>query len=203
MLGIGYNTATNQRGGVTNSGVKLSLFQIDYATKKGDQIDIQELDSITQGGKNSSSEALHNPRLFVMDKQGNVTLPLALTERGNQGQDCNITYGPDGKEQKKDCTPIEEISKLFIGLKTFAVTPEQGIKEKFAKDYLQDFITKKGKADPDAMKKAIQNFPRGNQGLDELSDMRVGYAGDALYTFTPLFLDFIFPNQTNTTLWFE
>ncbi len=32
--------------------------------------------------------------------------------------------------------------------------------------------------------------------------MRVGYAGDALYSFNPLFADFIFPNGNNTLLKF-
>jgi hypothetical protein len=33
--------------------------------------------------------------------------------------------------------------------------------------------------------------------------MRVGYVGDALYTFNPLFADFIFPNKTSKAIIFK
>ena len=46
-------------------------------------IEVKELDSLNQGGKNSDSQVLSNPRLFVMDKKGNVTLPLHLVERAH------------------------------------------------------------------------------------------------------------------------
>ena len=79
LVGLGYATTTNQWWGVTNSGVKLSLFQIDYAKKQGELIDVKELDSLVQGGKNSDSQALSNPRLFCNGiKKWNITLPLKL-----------------------------------------------------------------------------------------------------------------------------
>ena len=88
-------------------------------------IEVKELDSLNQGGKNSDSQVLSNPRLFVMDKKGNVTLPLHLVGRAHQGEKCNITYDLQGKEQKKDCTPIVAPSEYFLGLKTFSVSPEK------------------------------------------------------------------------------
>ncbi len=182
LLGIGYSTAENQRGGITNSGVKLSLFEIDYAKTEKNQISIKELANLTQGGKYSSSQALHNPRLFVMDKQGRVTLPLQLSEERTEGQDCSISYDETGKEVKKDCYPRTRTRETFAGLKTFSMTPEKWIQEVFAKDYL-----------PSLEKKNEKRY---------LDAMRVGYAGDALYSFNPLFADFIFPNGNNTLLKF-
>lgn len=72
--------------------MKLSLFEIDYAKTEKNQISIKELANLTQGGKYSTSQALHNPRLFVMDKQGNVTMPLKLSEEITDGQRCSISY---------------------------------------------------------------------------------------------------------------
>ena len=203
LLGLGYNTEINQRGGVSNAGVKLSLFQIDYAKKQGEMFEVKELDTLSQGGKESSSQALHNPRLFVMDKKGNVTLPLKLIERKTEGQNCSVRYDKAGKEEKKDCSPIVEPSEYFIGLKTFAVDPKTGIKESFAKNYFPLLLEK------NETLKAAQKEKRYWRDLWYKSDaylleqMRVGYAGDALYSFNPLFTDFIFPNKSSKTLWFK
>ncbi len=81
--------------------------------------------NLTQGGKYSSSQALHNPRLFVMDKQGRVTLPLQLSEERTEGQNCSVSYDASGKEVEKDCYPRTKTVELFAGLKTFSVTPEK------------------------------------------------------------------------------
>lgn len=202
LLGLGYNTSTNERWGVTNDGVKLSLFQIDYAKKEGEMIEVKELDTLDQGGKNSDSQALYNPRLFVMDKNGRVTLPLNLVWRKDKGQNCNITYDSAGKEQEKSCSPVLEPSEYFLGLKTFSVTLEEWIKETFAKDYLKDILAKKGISMTGDIKK-IQREMWSNDDIFALQNMRVGYAGDALYSFNDLFADFIFPNQKNYSLWFK
>lgn len=202
LVGLGYATTTNQWWGVTNSGVKLSLFQIDYAKKQGELIDVKELDSLVQGGKNSDSQALSNPRLFVMDKKWNITLPLKLVSWSNQGENCTITYDIQGKEQKKNCSSILEPSSYFLGLKTFSVNPQNGIKEVFAKDYLQAILAKKGLSITGDFQK-IQRELWDNDEIFALQNMRVGYAGDALYAFTNFFADFIFPNKSSKTLWFK
>lgn len=202
LVGLGYATTTNQWWGVTNSGVKLSLFQIDYAKKQGELIDVKELDSLVQGGKNSDSQALSNPRLFVMDKKWNITLPLKLVSWSNQGENCTITYDIQGKEQKKNCSSILEPSSYFLGLKIFSVSPQNGIKEVFAKDYLQAILAKKGLSITGDFQK-IQRELWDNDEIFALQNMRVGYAGDALYAFTNFFADFIFPNKSSKTLWFK
>ena len=182
LLGLWYSTAQNKWWGTVNSWVKLSLFEIDYSKKdKDNQISIKEIDTITQWGQSSTSEALNNPRLFVMDKNYNVTLPLNLTEWKTEWQNCSVTYDAQGKEVEKNCTPITKQSNRFIGLKTFNVTPEKGIKETFAKNYYSE----------------AGSYSR------YLSNLRVGYVGDALYAFNPLFCDFIFPNDTSKLVHFD
>ena len=96
-----------------------------------------------------------------------------------------------------------EPSEYFIGLKTFAVDPKIGIKESFTKNYFPLLLEK------NETLKAAQKEKRYWRDLWYKSDaylleqMRVGYAGDALYSFNPLFADFIFPNKSSKTLWFK
>ncbi len=182
ILGLWYSTADNWWWWVVNSWVKLSLFEIDYWKKDANnQISIKELDSLTQWGKSSTSEALNNPRLFVMDKNYNVTLPLSLTEWKTEWQNCSISYDANWKEISKNCTPVTKQSNRFIGLKTFNVTPENWIKETFAKNYVEE----------------------SGSSSRYISNLRVGYAWDALYAFNPLFCDFIFPNNTSKLVHFN
>jgi len=182
LLWLWYSTAQNEWWGTVNSWVKLSLFEVDYAQKdKNNQISVKELDSITQWWKSSTSEALNNPRLFVMDKNYNVTLPLSLYEWKTEWQNCSISYDANWKEISKSCSPVTKQSSRFVGLKTFNVTPENGIKETFAKNYIDEVKTNSW----------------------YLSNLRVWYAWDALYAFNPLFCDFIFPNNTSKLLHFD
>lgn len=220
LLGLGYNTESNGRGGVRNAGVKLSLFQIDYAKKQGEMIEVKELDSINQGGKNSTSEALHNPRLFVIDKKGAITLPLQLVSRKEYGKTCRIEYDEKDSIVEKECDPIIEPSEYFIGIKKFEITAKNKIKETFAKNYFPLLVNKHNKELAKDMKgalKLIWNKIKSHKNKWEqlkdlwyeirpnelLSQMRVGYAGDALYNFNSSFVDFIFPNQTSKTIWFK
>lgn len=203
LIGLGHDTEINQRGGVSNAGVKLSLFQIDYAKKQGEMIEVKELDSLSQGGKESTSQALHNPRLFVMDKKGNVTLPLKLIERKTEGQDCAIRYDKNGKEERKDCSPIREPSDYFIGLKTFAISPKNGIKETFDKNYFPLLAEKNQALKSDQQAKRYWRDLWYTSDAYLLEQMRVGYAGNALYSFNPLFTDFIFPNQPSKMIWWK
>lgn len=73
LIGIGYDTKTNQWGGTTNAGVKVDLYNVaDVKNPK------QEA-TLTLGGVGSYSEALNNPRLFVWQKSKNTLyLPAQL-----------------------------------------------------------------------------------------------------------------------------
>ena len=59
LIGIGYDTTTNEWGGTMNAGIKIDLYNVaDVANPKQEG-------TLTLGGVGSSSEALSNPRLFV------------------------------------------------------------------------------------------------------------------------------------------
>ena len=189
LLWLWYSTADNGYGGVVNSWVKLSLFEIDYSKKEDNgYISVKELSSLSQWGKWSSSEALTNPRLFVMDKNYNVTLPLSLSEWKTDGQNCSIRYDENGVEVEKNCYPVTTKTQWFLGLKTFNVSVENGIKETFARNYLED---------------AALSWTVSKNKWYLTSNMRVGYVGDALYSFNPLFADFIYPNNTTSAIQFN
>ena len=73
LIGIGYDTVTNQWGGTQNSGFKIDLYDVaDIANPK-------QAASLTLGGVGSYSEVLNNPRLFVWQKSKNrLYLPATL-----------------------------------------------------------------------------------------------------------------------------
>jgi hypothetical protein len=73
-------------------------------------------------------------------------------------------------------------------LKTFNVSVENGIKETFARNYLED---------------AALSWTVSKNKWYLTSNMRVGYVGDALYSFNPLFADFIYPNNTTSAIQFN
>ncbi|MCR5411717.1 MAG: beta-propeller domain-containing protein [Patescibacteria group bacterium] len=186
LIGLGYNTADNGRGGFVNSGLKISLFEIDYAKKEKNQIAISEIANYSTGGNGSYSSVLENPRLFVMNSKGEVTLPMTISTQKEEGQNCNITYDNAGKETGKNCYPITK-TEYFRGLKSFAISPENGIKEIFTKDYATGTLAEK--------------IGRNTRYLER---MRVGFAGDVLFTINDLFADFIFPNEEEgATLFFK
>jgi uncharacterized secreted protein with C-terminal beta-propeller domain len=77
LIGIGYDTTTNEWGGVVNSGIKVDLYNVKDVNKP-----IQE-GTLTLGGVGSSSDALSNPRLFVWRAAAKTLyLPALLTTSG-------------------------------------------------------------------------------------------------------------------------
>lgn len=183
LVWLWYSTAENQWWWIINSWVKLSLFEVDYARNASWNISISELDSLTQWGQWSSSDALSNPRLFVMDKDGNITLPLELEEWVTEWENCSISYDKNWNEISRNCYPTTKLKENFIWLKKFSVSTEDWIKEVFAKNYIDN--------------PSVRSYSW------YLRDMRVWYAWDALYTFNPLFVDFIFPNDTSKLVEFK
>ncbi|MCK9272177.1 beta-propeller domain-containing protein [Candidatus Gracilibacteria bacterium] len=73
LIGLGYDTKTNQWGGTQNNGVKVDLYNIsDFANPK-------QTYTLTLGGAGSSSEALSNPRLFTWQSSKKLLfLPATL-----------------------------------------------------------------------------------------------------------------------------
>jgi hypothetical protein len=70
-----------------------------------------------------------------MDKNNTVTLPLALQEKGKDGQYCTIQYDNNGKEIGKNCYPQETYTTTFAGIKSFGIGSDLKITEKYSKDY--------------------------------------------------------------------
>ncbi len=66
LIGIGYDTKTNEWGGTTNSGIKIDLYNVADVTKPTQEA------TLTLGTAGSYSEALTNPRLFVWQKSKNT-----------------------------------------------------------------------------------------------------------------------------------
>jgi hypothetical protein len=54
------------------------------------------------------------------DTTKQLILPIALADT-IKTQQCNVTYGLDGKEVKKDCYPTEQALTTFAGLKGWNV----------------------------------------------------------------------------------
>jgi len=66
IIGIGKGTKENEWGGVSTTGVKISLFDVsDFKTPK-------ETDTIVIGDSSTDSEALYNHKSLLLDKQKNV-----------------------------------------------------------------------------------------------------------------------------------
>lgn len=73
LIGIGYDTQTNQWGGTQNAGIKVDLYDV------GDVAKPKQLSTLTLGDQGSSSEVLQNPRLFTWYAKKNLLfLPATL-----------------------------------------------------------------------------------------------------------------------------
>lgn len=99
LIGLGYDTKTNQWGGTETAGLKVDLYKINYDKKCGDSglssemqkkcesgdykwIIVEQQYSTVLWGKGSYSEALNNPRMFVWsDAKKTLLLPATLSQR--------------------------------------------------------------------------------------------------------------------------
>ena len=106
LIGIGYDTKTNQWGGTQNAGIKVDLYDVS------DVKNPKQIASKTFGDANSSSDALHDPRLFVWNATRKLlTLPVTLMTSAN---DTNSPY------RSKD---------VFQGILALNIDEAAGIKE--------------------------------------------------------------------------
>jgi hypothetical protein len=150
---------------------------------------VSQVDSLSLGGRGSESEAMQNPRMFVMDANNNVTLPLVLQEEQKAGERCNVYKDQNGIQVTNDCYPVTKQITTFAGLKSFSFDKTNGIDEKFSVDYFKLFDTLYGHKDTEDYYSNIDY--RSIQG----TDMRVGFAGDALYMLNNDFAHFIVPGH--------
>lgn len=82
LIGIGYDTKTNQWGGTQNAGIKVDLYDVtDVANPK-------QMSTLTLGDQGSYSDVLNNPRLFTWYTKKNLLLmPATLMTSANDKTD--------------------------------------------------------------------------------------------------------------------
>lgn len=209
LIWLWYNTDENQRWGTTNGWLQISLYEVDYNRNETvdskcwtliddeklyekckeevntDNIRVSRVDNLVLWEKGSWSEALENPRMFVMDSNKDMTLPMILSKEIKEGERCNSYHDENGNVTKESCWPITKQKSTFAGLKTFNIDPNKGINEIFSKDYSDIFMkTKKQYNEEETL------YPRSLRQ----NHMRVGFAGDALYMLSNDFADFLVPD---------
>ena len=82
LIGIGYDTKTNQWGGTQNGGLKIDLYNVsDVANPRRES-------TLTLGDIGSSSDALWSPKQFVWYKEKNLLL-LPVTLMTSAGDTAN------------------------------------------------------------------------------------------------------------------
>lgn len=106
LIGIGYDTKTNQWGGTQNAGIKVDLYDVaDVANPK-------QLSTLTLGDQGSSSDVLSNPRLFTWYQKKNLLfMPVTLMTSAN---DKVNTY---------------RNSDAWQGTVALSIDPSNGVKE--------------------------------------------------------------------------
>lgn len=128
IMGLGYDTITNQWGGTQNGWVKVDLYEVNYDKKCGDAwltsdevakcksgdykgIIVKQLHTKTFGEAGSYSEALHNPRMFIWNKSKKLLLlPATL--------------------YKNDAVDMYKRVDFFQGLVSIWIDTTTGISEK-------------------------------------------------------------------------
>lgn len=168
LIGIGYDTVTNQRGGTQNGGIKVDLYKVDYNKKdaKGNVL-VSQTWTKTFGDMGSESESLRNPRMFVWNTAKKLLMLPMILQKPAGGQDCSIQYDANGKEISKQCNPSYKQTTIFAGLKGITVDVQAGINELFSYDYTA------------YIKKAKDYYPSREEYVDswffESLAFRVGY----------------------------
>lgn len=129
LIGLWFDTKVNQWGGTQNAWLKVDLYEINYDKKCWDDdltveenekcasgdykwIIVRQKYSMTMWEQGSSSEATHNPRMFMWNAKKNLLfLPAMLTEK----------YDKDNYKNKS----IEQ------GLYSIAIHKDNWIQKKF------------------------------------------------------------------------
>ena len=88
--------------------MKIDLYKAEFSKKdtKGN-IGVSQLWTKTFGEQGSQTEALHNPRMFVFNSTTKELLLPLVTTRVEKTEQCNVIYGSNGQEIRKDCYPQE------------------------------------------------------------------------------------------------
>ncbi len=110
IIGLWYDTVENNWGGITNWGIKVDLYEINYDKKCGDSnltvtekekckswdykgIIVKQKYSESFWDSGSYSEALNNPRMFMWKKSENkLFLPVTLYTKDKEEKYRNIDF---------------------------------------------------------------------------------------------------------------
>ncbi|HMT01004.1 MAG TPA: beta-propeller domain-containing protein [Candidatus Absconditabacterales bacterium] len=205
LLGLGYDTKTNQRGGTVTNGIKLDLIKVDYtkdatpetqcgslAGMSGYQecissfhtgfVETKLVQSMVMGEQGSWTEALDNPRTFVWNNSTKELLLPVLLAKSNKQKNCSIQYDDQGAEISRDCRDYDNPTTQFAGVKLISVDVSAGFKEKMSIDYTEMFKKANGT-------KTLQT----REFIGLMS--RVGYLGDVFYTLNTKFGHFYLPTN--------
>ena len=105
IIGIGKETATNDWGGVSTSGIKLALFDVSDVTNP------RLLDKVQIGDAGSDSAALADHHAFLFDRAKNL---LVIPVRA-------VTADPAGNREYSAYRP-----QVWYGAYVFGLTPQTG-----------------------------------------------------------------------------
>ncbi len=219
LIGLGYGTKNKGKNRIVNAGVKLSIYKVDYNNKETVQtkcwdlqqakdtltldafekckkevnpnnIAVSTVDEKVYGGQGSDSEVLRNPRLFVIDRNNRLTLPLFLQDRVKNWERCSTYIDSNGVETKRNCYPVEKTVTEFVGLKSWDLDQIAGIKEVLSVNYMELFKKMFAKDDE-------RNHRYYNDGMwrARWSNMRVGYIGKIFFLINDFFADFTKGNE--------
>ena len=180
LIGLWQDTEENQWWGIVTAGIKLDLYEVDYNEVDSRwQVSISQLYTKTWWERNSTTEALYNPRMFVWDQNRKlVVLPMILSEQSD-GMNCVIEYDANGVEVFKDCRDIERYTTTFAWLKAIQIDVDTGIEEQYSYDFVD--LLKQDKQVYESWDGSIYPWQ-----FSQLN-FRVWYLGDVLYTLNNLF----------------
>lgn len=182
LIWLWVDTVTTPDGRTLTSGLKLDLYEIDYASKNSaGGITIKQLQTKTIGGRWSYSEALDNPRVLVRnDLKKQLILPLITQEQIEQ-KTCSKDY-----YWQEYCYPNFTYNTLFAGRKTFSLDPTWII-EMQSQDYKDQIIS---------YLKANNTYYGGDKNMISLDQWqytslgnRVWYIGDSSFFINNAFID--------------
>jgi uncharacterized secreted protein with C-terminal beta-propeller domain len=105
IIGIGKETGSNSWGGVSTKGVKIALFDVS------DVENPKELDTFEIGDSGTDSEALHEHKAFLFDKEKNILVLPIREVNGERVFDSRFGYKQD----------------IWHGAYVLSMTPEDGI----------------------------------------------------------------------------
>ncbi len=185
LLWLWYDTDLNERWWTVQEGIKLDLYEVDYTnkdiqciTEPCPWVTVKQLRTKTWGERWSSSEATHNPRMFVRNESDKtLLLPLHLMWVESNQQRCESERDVEGNIIREECWNDERSTTNFLWYKAISVYPDSWIEEVKSFDYKELF-----QQDKDIYNNGWYNT--------RLLWQRVGYIWDTVYNLNGAFWHF-------------